>query len=305
MRIDLVTLKIFLTVIEERSLARAAERHFIATSAVSKRISDLEDTLGVTLLERLSIGVRPTPAGLRLLQHAKDMMLVMANMRADMSEFGEGSKGEIRVFANSTAIVGFLASTLRGFLERYPAVDVHLEEWSSPFIVKALRDGLTDLGVFWSGVATTGLTVHPYRTCRLVAVVPEHHPLASFEAIEFAQALDYDQIAFHEGSLIFRMLQSCAADLQRTLRIRLQVTSFDAMRTMVRHGIGMAIMTDVTLGQPQEHRGLRIVPLTDSWSKLDSLIGYRDFASLPRAAQNLLRALRTPGTDVPHVPPDH
>jgi DNA-binding transcriptional LysR family regulator len=47
MRIDLVTLKIFLTVVEERNFARAAERHFIATSAVSKRISDLEDTLGV------------------------------------------------------------------------------------------------------------------------------------------------------------------------------------------------------------------------------------------------------------------
>jgi DNA-binding transcriptional LysR family regulator len=292
MRIDPVTLKIFLTVIEERNQARAAERHFMATSAVSKRISDLEDALGVQLLERRSIGVRPTPAGLELVKHAKEMMLLMSRMRADMSGFGDGSKGEIRMFANSTTIVGFLGSPIRSFLEAYPQIDIHLEEWSSPFIVRALRDGLADVGIFWSGVSTTGLTVHPYRTARLVVVVPENHPLAGREAVDFADTLDYDHVAFHEGSFIFRMTQSCAADLQRKIPIRLQVTSFDAMRTMVRSGVGLAIMTDVTVGNPDEHYGFKVIALNDAWSKLDSFIGYRDFDALPRSAQNFVRHLQ-------------
>lgn len=294
MRIDLVTLKIFLTVIEERNFARAAERHFIATSAVSKRISDLEDVLGVQLLERRNMGVRPTPAGLELVTHAKDMMLVMARMRAQMSEFGDGSKGEVRVFANSTAIVGFLGPTIRTFLEAYPQIDVHLEEWSSPFIVRALRDGIADLGVFWSGVSTAGLVVHSFKRSNLVAVVPLQHALADRSEVSFAETLDYDLIAFHEGSLIFRMMQSYAADLQRKLRIRLQVTSFDAMRTMVRAGIGLAVMTDVTVGTPDESFGYKVVPFTDEWTKLESLIGYRDFDSLPRSAQNFVRHLQRP-----------
>ncbi|SAK77940.1 LysR family transcriptional regulator [Caballeronia catudaia] len=301
MRIDLVTLKIFLTVIEERNFARAAERHFIATSAVSKRISDLEDVLGVQLLERRNMGVRPTPAGLELVTHAKDMMLVMARMRAQMSEFGDGSKGEVRVFANSTAIVGFLGPTIRTFLEAYPQIDVHLEEWSSPFIVRALRDGIADLGVFWSGVSTAGLVVHPFRRSNLVAVVPLQHALADRSEVSFAETLDYDLIAFHEGSLIFRMMQSYAADLQRKLRIRLQVTSFDAMRTMVRSGIGLAVMSDVTVGPPDESFGYKVVPITDEWAKLESLIGYRDFNALPRSAQNFVRHLQRP---YPHRAPE-
>jgi len=299
MRIDPVTLKIFLTVIEERNQARAAERHFMATSAVSKRISDLEDALGVQLLERRSIGVRPTPAGLELEKHAKEMMLLMSRMRTDMSGFADGSKGEIRVFANSTMIVGYLGAGLGSFLDAYPQIDIRLEEWSSPFIVRALRDGLADVGIFWSGVSTTGLTVHPYRAARLVAVVPEDHPLAGRDAVEFAETLDYDQIAFHEGSFIFRMTQTCAADLQRKLRIRLQVTSFDAMRTMVRAGIGVAIMTDVTIGNPDENYGFKIVQLKDEWAALNSLIGYRDFDALPRSVQNFVRHLQD------HAPSPH
>lgn len=302
MRIDLVTLKIFLTVIEERNFARAAERHFIATSAVSKRISDLEDALGVQLLERRNMGVRPTAAGLELLTHAEDMMAVMSRMRAQMSEFGDGSKGEVRVFANSTAIVGFIGPAIRSFLEAYPRIDIHLEEWSSPFIVRALRDGLADLGVFWSGVSTAGLAVHPFRRSNLVAVVPLQHPLACKNEVAFAETLDYDHVAFHEGSFIFRMTQSCAADLQRKVRTRLQVTSFDAMRTMVRAGVGLAIMSDVTVGNPDEHYGYKVVRLTDEWSALESMIGYRDFDALPRAAQNFVKHLQDPHPGLTEMP---
>lgn len=292
MRIDPVTLKIFLTVIEEGNQARAAERHYMATSAVSKRITDLEDTLGVQLLERRSIGVRPTPAGLELVKHAKEMMLLMARMQSDMSGFGDGSKGEVRVFANSTTIVGFLSVAIRSFLEAYPRIELRLEEWSSPFVVRGLRDGLADIGIFWSGVATTGLTVHPYESARLVVVVPEHHPLAERESLSFAETLDFDQVAFHEGSFIFRTMQSCAADLQRKVPVRLQVTSFDAMRAMVRAGVGISIMTDVTVGNPDENYGFRILRLDEDWAELTSYVGYRDFDALSRAAQNFVRHLQ-------------
>jgi len=293
MRIDPVTLKIFLTVIDEGNQARAAEKHYMATSAVSKRITDLEDTLGVQLLERRSIGVRPTPAGVALASHAKEMMLLMARMQAEMSGFGDGSKGEIRVFSNSTTIVGFLGAPIQAFLQRYPQTEVHLEEWSSPFIVRALRDGLADVGIFWSGVSTAGLTVHPYRSAKLVVVVPESHPLANRHSVDFEETLDYDHVTFHEGSFIFRMMQSCAADLKRKVRIRLQVTSFDAMRAMVRSGIGIAIMTDVTVGNPDEHYGFKILELRDSWSRFESFIGYRDFDTLSRSAQNFVNHLKS------------
>ncbi|MHA7685811.1 LysR substrate-binding domain-containing protein [Cupriavidus sp. PET2-C1] len=291
MRIDPVTLKIFLSIIEEQSLARAAERHFMATSAVSKRISDLEETLGAQLLTRHSAGVWPTAAGKELVGHAKDMLLLLSRIRADLSGHGEGTKGDVRVYANSTSIVGFLGADVRAFLNRFPAVEVRLEEWSSPYIVRAVRDGLADLGMFWAGAAAPGITTRPYRSAALVAIMPENHPLASLPSVTFAQTLDFDHIAFHEGSLIYRITQVEADRLQRKIHTRLQVTSFDAMRTMVRSGMGLGIMTDVTVAHPVEDHGLRVIPLEDDWARLHLLIGFRDFDALPAAAQHFIRHL--------------
>ncbi|HWL30265.1 MAG TPA: LysR substrate-binding domain-containing protein, partial [Burkholderiaceae bacterium] len=186
----------------------------------------------------------------------------------------------------------FLSFAIRSFQESYPRIDLRLEEWSSPFVVRALKDGLADVGVFWSGVPTTGLTVHPYESARLVAVVPEQHPLAVRQSVKFEETLEYDHVSFHEGSFICRMVQSCAADLQRKIPIRLQVTSFDAMRSMVRAGVGLAIMTDVTVGNPDEHYGFKILQLDEDWAQMTSYIGYRDFNSLSRAAQNLVQHLQ-------------
>jgi len=61
--IDLLTLKLVVAVVEEQSLAKAAEREHIAASAVSKRIADLEKAVKVQLFRRQRTGVQPTPAG--------------------------------------------------------------------------------------------------------------------------------------------------------------------------------------------------------------------------------------------------
>lgn len=290
-RIDPTTLTIFLTVVEEQSLARAAERHFMAASAVSKRISDLEDALSARLLDRHSGGVRPTAAGLELVEYAKGIVDLLQRLRADMSQYSEGTKGDVRVYANSTSIVGFLDQDLPAFLVRYPQVEVRLEEWSSPYIVRSLKDGLADVGLFWAETPHIGLETAPYRAARLVAVVPEGHALAGKPAVHFAETLDFAHVAFHEGSMIHRLSLQAAEALQRTIRTRLQVTSFDAMRTMVSAGVGIGIMTDVTVAAKHNRGELCIVPLLDDWAGLEMRIGYRDYAALPRAAQQFVEHL--------------
>ena len=68
---DFTTLRLFLTVAEERSIGKAAEREHITAPAISKRIIDLEQSLGVTLFERQNVGVTLTPAGTALVAEAR------------------------------------------------------------------------------------------------------------------------------------------------------------------------------------------------------------------------------------------
>lgn len=73
-RIDFITLKLFSTIADELNLTKAAEREHLALAAVSKRITDLEDELGVQLLYRLAKGVALTPGGHALLHHARNVL---------------------------------------------------------------------------------------------------------------------------------------------------------------------------------------------------------------------------------------
>ena len=83
-RIDLTSLQLFVAVCELGSIGRAAEREFIAASAVSKRLSDLEATLGTTLLYRHARGVDLSPAGESLLHHARSVLYSLEKMQGEL-----------------------------------------------------------------------------------------------------------------------------------------------------------------------------------------------------------------------------
>ena len=146
-RIDFVTLKLFVAIADERSLTRAAEREHLALAAVSKRVSDLENQLGIALLYRQPKGVELTPAGQRLLQHARLIMRQVDYLKSEFAEYGTDSAGHIRIFANTTAVTEFLPEVLAGFLAERPGVTVDLQERLSRDIVRGVLDGAADLGI--------------------------------------------------------------------------------------------------------------------------------------------------------------
>src|SRR3546814_15401452 len=106
-RIDFVTLRLFVAIAETRSLTRAAEREHLALAAVSKRVSDLEGQLGVSLLYRQPKGVELTPAGPALLHHARNLLANLHQLDADLSEFSQGVKGTVLIPPNTSRVRHF------------------------------------------------------------------------------------------------------------------------------------------------------------------------------------------------------
>ena len=118
-RIDLTSLQLFVAVCELGSIGRAAEREFIAASAISKRLSDLEATLGTPLLYRHARGVDLTPAGESLLHHARSVLYSLEKMQGELSEYADGVRGHVRVHASISAIVQFLPEDLGAFIKEH------------------------------------------------------------------------------------------------------------------------------------------------------------------------------------------
>ncbi|HNQ10639.1 MAG TPA: LysR family transcriptional regulator, partial [Giesbergeria sp.] len=202
-RIDLTSLQLFVAVCELGSIARAAQREFIAASAVSKRLSELEAAVETPLLQRHSRGVRLTPAGESLLHHARTVLFGLERMQGELAEYTEGVRGHVRVHANISAIVQFLPEDLGAFAQQHSQIKIDLQEHLSPDVLQAVQEGTTDLGICNLGPQGSGsLQSRPYRSDRLVLVMPAGHALSARDAIDFEEALDWDIVGLHAGSSI-------------------------------------------------------------------------------------------------------
>lgn len=287
-RFDFVTLKLFISVADEGRLTAAAEREHLALAAVSKRISDLEALVGTTLLYRRPRGVELTPAGQAFLHHARRIMDNIERLQAELSEYGEGVRGHVRIHSNTSAIIAFLPQDLSAFSRLYPEIKIDLQERVSSEIIAAVRDGLTDIGIFAGHVPAPDLQQLSYRHDRLVLMTPIDHPLAERESIAFNEALAFDFIGLQQDASLQSLLNEQANLAGKTLRMRIQVRSFDAICRMIHHGMGVGVLPEQTIYRELGDLQLKSIPLSDPWAQRELVIGMRRYASLHVTARHLV-----------------
>jgi len=289
-RLDFTTLRHFVAICEEGTLTRAAQREAVAPSAVSKRLVELEQTLGVRLLVRQAKGMTTTPAGETLLLHARQIMFKAEQIVLELSEHARGVSGYVRMLANLSAIVQFLPSDLRSFLNRQTCIKVDLQERPSAGVVRGVEDGWAELGICVSSIETRNLHAQLYRRDELVVVMIREHPLAGRGKVAFSDTLDYDHVGLHVESSIYQLVRAEAQRSGRPLRVRVHAPAFDGVCRMAQANIGVGVVPRLvfeTLGLPM---GLVSIPLTDDWARRELLIVTRR-QQLTAAAELLLMHL--------------
>ncbi|HCE28961.1 MAG TPA: LysR family transcriptional regulator [Comamonadaceae bacterium] len=300
-RIDLTSLQLFVAVCELGSIGRAAEREFIAASAVSKRLSDLETAVDTALLYRHSRGVTLTPAGESLLHHARTVLFGLERMQGELSEYADGVRGHVRMHANISAIVQFLPEDLGAFARAHSQVKIDLQEHLSPDVLHAVQEGAADLGICnTGGSGASALQSRPYRSDNLMLIVPAGHDLSARAAIYFEEVLDWDIVGLHANSSISLAMRAAAAQAARPLRQRIQVTGLDAMCRMIDNGLGVGLLPDRAFALMHGVGRLAAVPLQDAWAHRELRLVARDFDALPVTARLLAEHLATPTPLPPH-----
>jgi len=293
-RVDLTSLQLFVAVCELGSIGRAAEREFIAASAVSKRLSDLENTLHTPLLYRHTRGVDLTPAGESLLHHARSVLYSLEKMQGELSEYADGVRGHVRVHANISAIVQYLPEDLGVFSRAHEAIKVDLEEHLSSEVLRAVQEGAADLGICHLSEGSTELQSLPYRKDRLALVMPAGHPLAAHGAVALADTLDFDHVGLHTNSSIYVAMHQAATEAGRSIKLRIHVTGLDAMCRMIENGLGIGVMPLRAFELMQHGIGRQLVhvALSDAWAEREIRLVARDFSTLPVAARSLVSHLQ-------------
>jgi DNA-binding transcriptional LysR family regulator len=298
--LDHLSLHLFIVVCEEGTIARAGERAFMAPSAVSKRISDIEARFGTTLFKRSKRGVEPTPAGLALLRHARGLTRAMERLDSELSEYAEGARGHVRVLANVSSIMEFLPEELSAFMLENPLIQADIEERFSPDVVRGVAEGNADLGICRKPTAVGGLEFVPYRQDHLAVVVGASHPLAARTSITFAETLGYEHLGLSAFATLNSFMCKSAEAVGKELRFRSYVSSFDAAYRLLQFGLGLAVFPQEAVARYAPLFDLRVIPLTDDWALGEFVICMRDRHALSLSARRLLDhlLLRAPAWQV-------
>ena len=306
MRFDLVTLNLVLAIAETRSISRGAEREHLALGAASKRLSDLEKRLGVTLFERRARGVEPTDAGHAMVRHVRSFHASLHALESEVVEFAHGIKGQLRIVSNTGAIAECLPPDLAAFSQAHPQVRISLEDHTSAEVQAAVGEGRADVGIFVAPVLDSRLTTWRYREARLAAIVPVGHELASRRAVRFEALLDHDLIGLHAGAAAHELMRAQAEERGRTLKARLQVRGFDAIAQLVDAGLGVAVLPQAVAERFARLFAIRVLRLDDAWARRDYLIAVRTQDVLPAVVQRFVQALResqpAPSVESPATP---
>ncbi|TGV06859.1 LysR family transcriptional regulator [Alcaligenaceae bacterium 429] len=299
MQFDFVDLRLFSYVAEEKSLTRAAARVFISLPAASMRIKNLEQSIGVPLLNRSAQGITLRPAGETFLAHARQVLQQVELLRSDLQEYAQGIKGSVSLQANTTAMTEFLPHVLSQYLAQWPDINVDLRERPSDDIVRAVLSGATDVGIVAGSVNTEGLQVLPYRQDKLVLVVAPEHPLAEHDVVAFEDTIDSSYIMLHEGTAIYSFLKRVTDSMSRPLQTRIQVGSFEAACRMVAANAGISLIPESVAKRHATVLPIRIVGLTNEWAIRDLLICVRDVESLPSFTHELIQLLLADADAIP------
>jgi DNA-binding transcriptional LysR family regulator len=182
-------LRLFLVVLEEGSLRRAADRLRISQSAITRQMQALELDLGGRVLERTSAGVRPTNAGKALADRAKTLLADYDSTMAEVRRLNRGESEQLRIGYIASAAQEYLGPALALLRRAYPGLQVKMLDQTPGDMIIALRQGKIDLALTMHGIDLLSRDFYARKlaTVRSLVALPVSHRLADERQVSLAQ----------------------------------------------------------------------------------------------------------------------
>jgi DNA-binding transcriptional LysR family regulator len=292
-KIDLFTLRLFVSVVEEGQIGRAAGRENIAPSTATKRIQDLEEMAGIELLDRSAKGVVPTAAGSVMLRYARQIVDSIEGLRAEIAAFNSGQEGKVVIASAGSIIDPFLTRELNDFGRAYPLVELDVFEVDNGEIVDMVARGDADIGVFAKEprLDLEGLRTIPFREDRLVAIVPRTHPFAGRESIGFDALISENIIAL---KALVGAFAHAAKRVNMRFDPRFSVKSPALAVSLVRDGFGVAVVPE-GLVRHEDLDNVAVINLSEVWARRIIHIALSRHRPLSPVAEHFLAQLTERG----------
>lgn len=260
MTLNLGNLATFRLVVQRGSFSAAADVLGLSQPAVSLQVRQLEQFLQTRLIERTGRGIKATAAGIALLAHSEKIELAVSAAVQSVSEFNREVSGSITLGTGATACIHLLPSLLLTLRERHPLLTVGVTTGNTLDIVRAVEENRLDLGLVTLPAIGRNLAVTPVMDEEFVCIFASNQEaLPPAVTPEVLQTLPL--IAFESGSGTRDLINGWFLADGRAIAPVMQLGSIEAIKRMVRAGLGFSIVPRMAVEHPQDRIGLNVQSL--------------------------------------------
>jgi len=259
---ELTDLKLFLAVASSGSFSRAAQLAGVTQSAISKRVLDLELTLGQRLFVRHGRGAVVTDAGRLLVQHAESLLRDADALPQILRGAMAPLQGDVRLAVQASISWPLLRHLQQVLATPYPGIRLQVVEAPTRQIVELIQEGRVDLGVLseW-GPERLPLTEALFES-RLLLVGPSSDPLAASRSIRFQRLLDLPLIVSPMPNGARVLIESAARAAGASLTVEMEVHSVHLIKKMVHAGWGYTVALHESVQEELDRGVLAACPIT-------------------------------------------
>lgn len=267
-------LQSFIIVIECGSFSAAAERLQLSQPAVSLQVRQLERTLNATLIERVGRKARPTAAGAALLAHASQINIAVASAIDAVAQQTSGTAGRVRLGTGATACIFLLPPILRELRRALPALEITVTTGNTAEIAKAIEDNTVDIGLLTMPVSGRNFDISPVLNDEFVLIAPRDMPLPA--RITPAVVSTKPVLLFEPGAQTRRIADQWLARGGISLKPLMSLGSVEAIKELVRAGLGCAILPGMAVSTKSNQRDMIVRPLSPTVHRRLAVVIRRD-----------------------------
>ncbi|WP_243090294.1 LysR family transcriptional regulator [Thermus neutrinimicus] len=255
-------LRVFVTVVEEGGVGRAALALGITQPAVSQYLRNLEEQVGHPLFERRGRHLVLSRVGEALLPEARRVVQALEEFQRVSQAMGRLELGEVTLGAATTMATYVLPLFLKDFHDAHPGVRVHVESGSSERLAERLLMGEVEFGVLEGVEHWEGYERYLFYEDELVLIVPPDHPWAGREIIPPEWLREETLIVRKPGSMTWRALERAFEQVGLELNPTFYTDNNEVTKRLVLAGAGVGIVSRVVVQPNLKVGNLRALRLS-------------------------------------------
>ena len=284
----------FLAAAQTQNFRKAAERCFVAQSALSRQIAALEQELEVMLFTRNKKRVALTPAGQEFARYVKNAMEQLQEGQQWISELHAGQGGTILLGCIESLATALLPALFATFHQRYPQVRLKVRVNHTDELITLVEQGEVELGlVLDPRLQSELLIVKELFRQPLHLLVSAQHPLAQMHAsaVTLEHILTEPLLLLDETSRMGQITQRIFAQRGLPLRPLVEIESVEGLKEMVRQGIGVTLTLPALIRPSQIGTDLALLPIADVLEEFIFALVYRRVGAISRAAREFINTI--------------